>query len=596
MMMRPVVDDAATQYAIAVIDAKIVAGPHVRAACARHLKDLECGADRGLRYDPTAADRIHGFFSDVLTIEVQQPSADGSVNRPMPFHLLPEQKFITGCLFGWKNENGMRRFRRSYTEMAKGSGKSPLGAGIGHYMCSALDMIRAECYCAATDADQAAIPFRDAVSMWERSPGLQRKLASNGAMPVWQLIHKFNGSFYRPISSAKKGKSGIRPYYALIDEVHEHPDNSVIEMLRAGTKGNEEALIFEITNSGFDKLSVCGQEHDQSVRIVHGDEQNDAWFAYVCALDDGDEPFDDEACWPKANPSLGITIKAPFIREQVAEAKGLPSKEGLVRRLHFCQWTESERSAIPREIWMKAETKVDPELMVAQGYRCFGGLDLAQVNDLCSFTLTWLPVETKDQWEFISKTWFWHAKDTLAAHAKRDHAPYDIWANEKYIETPPGKVLKFGWLAAALLDICGRYNPVMIGCDEYGLKQLNEKLAEIGHTLPCHVHPQGFQRRQVGKNDAHEGTGAEAIELWMPDSINKVEAALLEGRIKVDENPVMRMCAQGVVYESNRTGHRMFAKEKATTRIDGMISLSMSVGVATVASASAPAYQMFVLA
>ena len=274
----------------------------------------------------------------------------------------------------------------------------------------------------------------------------------------------------------------------------------------------------------------------------------------------------------------------------------MPSKEGLVRRLHFCQWTESERSAIPREIWMKAETKVDPELLVAQGYRCFGGLDLAQVNDLCSFTLTWMPVETKDQWEFLSKTWFWHAKDTLAAHAKRDHAPYDVWASQGFIETPPGKVLKFGWLASALLDICGRYNPVMIGCDEYGLKQLNEKLAEIGHTLPCHVHPQGFQRRQVGKNDAHEGTGAETIELWMPDSINKLETALLEGRIKVDENPAMRMGAQSVSYESNRTGHRMFAKEKTTTRIDGMISLSMSVGIATVAQASTPAYQMFVLA
>jgi phage terminase large subunit-like protein len=67
----------------------------------------------------------------------------------------------------------------------------------------------------------------------------------------------------------------------------------------------------------------------------------------------------------------------------------------------------------------------------------------------------------------------------------------------------------------------------------------------------------------------------------MPDSINKLEAALLERRITVDTNPVMRMCSQAVVYTMNRTGHRMFDKEKATRRIDGMVSLAMSIGVAT---------------
>lgn len=581
--MRPAADDAATRYALDVTDGKIVAGPHVRAACSRHLKDLEQGAARGLRYDIASAERIRGFFRDVLTVDVKTKGPDGGeISVPVKFILQPEQCFITGNIFGWKTEAGLRRYRRAYVETAKGSGKSPLGAGIGHYMCSALGMQRAECYTAATDQDQAAIPFRDAVAMWERSPALRRKLVSNGVTPVWQLTNLANGSFYKPISSAKKGKSGIRPYYALVDEVHEHPDNSVIEMLRAGVaKGNQEALIFEITNSGFDRKSVCWDEHENSIKVAHGDKVNDSWFSYVCALDDDDEPFTDEACWIKVNPSLGVTIQPQAIRDQVTEAKDMPSKEGLVRRLHFCQWTESQKSAIPRELWLKCEKPVDLEEMLRSGFRCFGGLDLAQVNDLCSFTLTWLPVEIKDQWEFISKTWFWHAHDTLSAHGKRDHAPYDVWEKQKHLIAPPGKILKFGWIAAELLDICSRYNPVLIGADEYGLKQLNEKLDEMGATLPCVVHPQGFNQRKVGDRPELEGTGAEDITLWMPDSINKLEAALLEGRIKVDVNPVMRMCSQGVVYTQNRTGHRMFDKDKATTRIDGMISLAESIGVAT---------------
>jgi phage terminase large subunit-like protein len=594
--MRPAADDPATLYALDVVDGKIVAGPHVRAAAARHLGDLEQGATRGLRYDVAAAARVCGFFADVLSVEIESKDvAGGATSRAVPFKLQPEQEFIAGSLFGWKTNEGFRRFRRAYVEMAKGSGKSPLGAGIGFYMCGALGKIRAEAYCAATDMDQAAIPFRDAVAMWERSPALQGKFFANGVMPVWQLTHKFNGSFYRPISSVKKGKSGIRPYYALIDEVHEHPDNEVIEMLRAGTKGNQEALIFEITNSGFDRKSVCWREHEYSVAVAHG-EINDAWFSYVCALDEGDEPFDDEACWRKANPSLGVTIQPEFIREQVAEARGMPSKEGLVRRLHFCQWTESESTAIPRATWdacqATGDKAFDPDELTAQGVPCFGGLDLSRTRDLTAFTLTWVLDATKDQWRFASRTWFWTPKDTLHERSKIDRAPYEVWAEQGFIEAVPGSRIPYRWIANALANLCSQYSPVQIGCDHYGLEQLSEQLQEIGVELPCVVHPQGFNRRIIGERAGEEDSGVEEIALWMPDSILKLEAALTDQRIAIDPNPVMTMCAAGVVYHENRTGHRMFAKDKATSRIDGMVSLAMSLGVATAAENTESVYDV----
>ncbi len=585
------ITDETTAYARDVANGKIVAGPYVRAACARHINDLERGGERGLRFDISDAQRAIGFFRDVLTVEVEHRRADGNVqSKAVPFVLEPWQAFIVGCLFGWRNQEGLRRFRRAFVEVAKGNGKSPLAAGIGHYMLLGTKKLRAEVYSAATDKDQAAILFRDAVAMWERSRALHRRLIPKGAKPVWELQTAQRGlsGFFRPISSDKKGKSGIRPYCGLIDEVHEHPDNSVIEMLRAGTKGNQEALIFEITNSGFDKRSVCGQEHDTSVKIVTGEQDNDAWFVFIASLDDGDEPFEDESCWIKANPNLGVSIQPTFIREQVDEAKAMPSKEGLVRRLHFCQWTGSESSAISRATWAACQATgdrvFDPEELTRKNIPCYGGLDISRVRDLTAFTLTWLLENRKDQWRFASKTWFWTPKDTLRERAKTDRAPYDVWVNQGFLEAVPGPRIKYSWLADALLNLDARYHPKKIGCDQYGLEQLQEALGAIGGDLPCVVHPQGFNRRVVAERDEKspgEETGAEEIVLWMPDSINKLEAALLEQRIAVDVNPVMTMCAAGVVYTPNRTGHRMFNKEKAASRIDGMVSLAMSIGTAT---------------
>lgn len=594
-------DDQATDYARAVVAKEIIAGPHVRAACKRHLDDLESGAARGLRWDVAGAEKVIRYFRTVLTVEVG--------DKVLPFVLRPWQCFIVGSLFGWKatvseeDQDGtatgklieIRRFRRAYVEIGKGNGKSPMAAGIGHYMHSAYGKVRSEVYSAATDQDQAMILFRDAVAMYERSPALSKRLTPTGQTPVWQLSYQGKGGscIYKPISSAKKGKSGIRPDCALIDEVHEHPDNSVIEMLRAGTKGKQDALLFEITNSGFDKKTVCGQEHDMSVQIVHRQIENDAWFAFVCSLDEGDEPFEDESCWPKANPNLHVSIFPQYVREQVQEAKGMPSKEGLVRRLNFCQWTESETSAIPRKVWLACraigDKAFDPDDLTARNVPCFGGLDLSRSRDLTVFVLTWVLENKKDQWRFASKAWFWTPKDTLAARAKADRAPYEEWVKQGYLEEVPGPRIKYAWLADAIPKICARYHPQIIGCDQYGLEQLLDAMSEIGAELPgAVVHPQGFQRRKIGERGdvAMEESGADELALWMPDSINKLEAALLEGRIAIEVNPVMTMCAANVVYEENRTGHRHFNKAKATGRIDGMPALANSIGVATVHSST----------
>ena len=110
--------------------APVVAGPHVRAACSRHLDDLKDGGKRGLRWEPAASARVIAFFRDVLKLK-------GGQFEGRPFELLPWQCFLVGSLFGWVRKDGTRRFRRAYVEGGKGCGKSPVAAGIALYMLCA---------------------------------------------------------------------------------------------------------------------------------------------------------------------------------------------------------------------------------------------------------------------------------------------------------------------------------------------------------------------------------------------------------------------------------------------------------------------------
>lgn len=553
----------------------ILAGPFVRLACKRHLRDLEEGARRGLVWDWAAADRAINFFPDVLRL------AEGEF-AGRPFALSPFQQFIVGSLFGWKSADGFRRFRVAYLEMGKGNGKTPLAAGIALYMLCADGEKGAQVYAAAPTRDQAQLLFQDAVSMVETSPDLDRRLLKSGKKKVFNLAHLASSSFFRPISSEGRALDGKRIHFAAVDEVHEHPTRVVVEKVRAGTKGRRQALVFLITNSGFDRETVCWEYHELARRILEGviaDKDADAFFAYVCALDEKDD-WRDERVWLKANPNLGVSITLKYLREQVAEAVAMPGKQNTVRRLNLCEWTEAENAAIGKAVWESAQREFALEELY--GRECWGALDLSLAKDLTAGPLVF-PIEEGEALAdkylggkagLLAWCFFWTPADTIAQRELSDHVTYSVWRDKGHLIATPGSVVKYGFVARHLADISQRFDLRGVAFDEYRIPALLAELEEIGFGhLPLVKHPQGFRK------NADNG-------LWMPQSVNELETALLDEAIGIKSNPVLTWNASAVVYEADAQGNRKFNKRKATGRIDGIVSLAMGVGLAKQAPAA----------
>jgi phage terminase large subunit-like protein len=568
-------DDPVTAWAADVLRGVVIAGPHVRNTCRRHLLDLRDGPDRGLVWDLEEAKKRIKWFHDKLRL-------NGGQFEGRPFKLHPSQAFRVGSLFGWKwAATGLRRFRRFYDEEGKGNGKSPLLAGIGIAMMVADGEPRAEVYAAAAKKDQAQVLFRDAVAMRDQSPELAKRIKPSGIDPVWQLTYistKGDKRFFKPISS-DAAQSGPRPSCALCDEVHEHPNRDVMEMLERGFKFRRQPLLVMATNSGSDRKSVCWEEHEHAVKVAAGILEDDTTLSFVCSLDEGDDWEHDPSCWVKANPLLDVTVTTEYLEGVVKQARQMPGKRNGIARLHFCEWTQSVNAAIKREAWVACRRELDLSALIAGGYPCYGGLDLSRTRDFTAFTLTWVLDATKDAERLASKTWFWTPADTLKDRANTDQAPYELWCDQDHIEAVPGQRLKYSWLAEALARLCALYAPLEIGGDQYGLEQLQEHLSGDGVSLPITIHPQGFQKRIIDR-DREAPEGEQELYLWMPHSINMFENALYEQRMEIDPNPMLDLCAASVVYAENRTGHRMFDKENAFGRIDGMVSTAMSVGIA----------------
>lgn len=587
-------DDPVTQYAQLVLDGTIVQGPYVRLACRRHLDWLQASQDPAYPYEwrPDLAQIWIDFFPDLLTVE--------EAGETVPFHLLDWQIFVAGSINGWRwRSTGYRLFTRAYVEGGKGCGKSPFAGGIGLLMLCADGEVKSEVYSAAAKKDQAHILFQDAVSMKKGSPILNSRLVESGKSPVWQLSHRPTGSKFKPLA-ADKQQSGLRPHCVLVDELHEHKDRYVIDMATAAFKGRRHPLLFVITNSGFDKESICYEWHQDAVEVLEGTRTNDALFAFVLALDPDDDPLKDESCWVKTNPGLGITITEQYLRDQVRDARQVPGRENVVRRLNFCQWTNADEGWMTREAWEAIEEKeglTDVTLPDAtlqgggyhtgvefDGAELYVGLDLAFSHDLTALAFAFPEGENILAWiEYFKPL------ATLEEAEKRDKQPYRKWIRQGLIRGVPGPVIRKEYIAQRIADVRQQFDLRWAAYDNYAHKSLRDEMIEKGVIgVPWIEHPQGFRRggalrdstgRKMRDPTSPDGDYIQN-PLWMPESVRNLEQRILEKTIIVQPSPVTRWQVSSAVIRQDAQGNRIFDKAKANGRIDGIVALAMAVAAA----------------
>lgn len=554
------------------------------------------GQARGLEWDTAAAKRFINFCPDVCRL-------NGGQWEGKPFHLNGWQMFCGGSLFGWKRRGDgdegkparelARRFTTAYIETGKGSGKSPLAAAIGLYGLTSDDEPGAEIYAAATKKDQAMVLFRDAVAMVDLSPDLTHEISKSGVGErVWNLAYRRARSFFRPISS-DDGQSGPRPHISLLDEIHEHKTNLVVEMLKLGQKSRRQPLMVMITNSGVDKTSVCFEYHQHAVKVCSGAIVDDAFFGYVCALDKNEDPLKSEACWPKANPSLEESDLPgmKYLRDQVTGARGMASKASLVRRLNFCQWVEASNPAIPREVWEACQAEgYDVELL--RGRRCYGALDLSSTTDLTAAGWLFEPVPADDCWRLFVR--FWIPGDELSEKEERDKVPYIAWRDAGHIIALPGRAIDKRAVAIQCAKDAAEFELLKMGFDRWRIEDFQRVLEEEGIDLPLEPHGQGMQS-MTPAIEAFETmlmAGAPAAKVAVEqsqeqqgDTLEDAEKAERLARmnkpLRVVPNPCLTWCMANLSYTSDAAGNRKPDKKKATGRIDGSVVTIMAAGLAS---------------
>ena len=531
-------------YAQQVAKGELEAPRNVVLACKRHLEDLKNGRERGIWFDERAASVAVAFFGLLQHYKGEWAG--------QPVALEPWQQFIVWALFGWKLENGLRRFRTAYIETPRKNGKTLLAAGLGLYLAFVDGEPAAEVYSAATKRDQARISHNDATMMVRNSPQIKRLVKSVKD----NLSDRKTASKFEPLGRDADSLDGLNVHGVIADEVHAWKGRDMWDILETATGSRRQSLMVAITTAGFDRRSLCWQLHDYAEKVNSGLVEDDSFFGIIYGLDEGDD-WEDERVWFKANPNLGVSKKLEDMRQNAARAKEMPAALNSFLRLHLNVWTQAATRWISPEAWGKCGSwpVVEREL---EGRRCYAGLDLSSVYDVSALALVFPPVKD-EPYQVVMR--FWIPEDNMRERVKRDRVPYEAWARAGLLTATPGNVIDYDYILAEVGALRKRYEIAELAFDRWGATLIAQQLQAMGGNDWLVEFGQGFAS--------------------MSPPTKELGKMIAGGQIAHGNHAVLNWMADNVVVREDPAGNLKPDKEKSTEKIDGVVALIMALDRAT---------------
>jgi len=536
------IDFTAGQYVDDVLSGKQTACKWARLACERHKRDLERGPERGLHFDSQTARQAVAFFS------LLKHSKGEWAGRPL--HLEPWQQFVIASLFGWKREDGTRRFRTSYLECGRKNGKTTVAAGVGLYLMLADGEPGAEIYSVATKRDQARLSHSEATRMAKASAPIRREVTI-----FRDNIHIVDtASKFEPLGADADTMDGLNVHGALVDEVHAHKTRQVWDAIETATGSRRQPLMFAITTAGYDRESLCFQQHEYTEKILDGVIEDDSWFGVIYTLDEGEkDDWENEAIWVKSNPNLGVSKKVDDMRRKAARAREMPSALNAFLRLELDMWTQVETKWISLEHWQACGQAVDAEGL--RGRICCAGLDLSSNIDISAFVLVFPPQADEDNYQVLAR--FWIPEEAMIERSRRDRVPYDVWVRQGFITATPGNVIDYAWILHQIDQDAQAYDIREVAFDRWGATKIQTELAERGGDDWLVQFGQGY--------------------VSMNPPMRELERLTLEHKLAHGNNPVLTWMANNLVVRTDPAGNIKPDKEKSIEKIDGMVALVMGL-------------------
>ncbi|MDJ0922109.1 MAG: terminase large subunit [Henriciella sp.] len=446
--------------------------------------------------------------------------------------------------------------RRYILSFARKNGKTAfVGFLLLLHICGPEAVVNSQLVSTAQSRDQAAVVFELCAKMIRMNPDLALYVTIRDTAK--ELLCPEIGTHYRALSADAKMAHGKSPIFAIHDELGQvvGPRSPLYSSVETGMGAHEAPMSIIISTQAATDADLLSILIDKA---LEGYDPKVKCSLYTAPLED--DPFK-VATMRKANPAYGDFLNAEVVKEAALEAEQLPSFEAEYRNLHLNQRVSVNNVFIGHNLWLSngdapAEDWGDRPVYLA--------LDLSEVADLTALAAVCDESDNVEEPAWGIKPTFWLPGHNLAQKSKKDRVPYDLWADQGFLEAVPAKSIEYSFVAHRLRWWFDNYNVVKVAFDRWGMRHLLPWLERADFTedeLDRFVEfGQGFQS--------------------MSPAMRAVESAALNQQLRHGNHPVLTMCNSNSMVTSDPAGNRKLNKIKSTGRIDGMIALLMALSTA----------------
>ena len=483
-----------------------------------------------------------------------------------PFRLRPWQKRFIRDVYGLVVK-GRRVVRRAVLSVARKNGKTELAAALVLvHLIGPEAELNGEIYSAANDREQASIVFNAVKRMIEADRGLQKRLTivpSTKTIFVHASGLRADGSKFRALSADAGTKHGLNPSFVIYDELAQSKNRELLDTLTTSQGARAEPLFLTISTQSHDPQHPLSEMIDDGLKG-----QDPSTVCHLYAADDDCELLD-EAQWRKANPALGDFRSLEEFRTMAAQAKRMPSFERNFRLLYLNQRVSAHASLITASDWKACrgdvafkERSQDAETgALVEGEAIYLSLDMSTTTDLTAL----VAISANDGSRV--RSWFWKPLDLIDDHSKRDGVRYDLYAQNGFLETSPGRTINPRLVAQKIVDLCKVYEVRALAYDRHRTDELLRYLDDVD-LIAQEGSGYGLRLRPVGQGF-----------VGFSPCVTAFETAVLDGQLVHDGHPLLTWTIMNAQAISDPAGNRKLDKAASKFRIDGAVALAMGLGV-----------------
>jgi phage terminase large subunit-like protein len=576
----------AADYQAGVLAGSIPACQWVKRACERNRRDLDRQETDAFpyRFDPDSARKICQFAellphvkgpADICFIRGYDDQERAIWN---PIVLEPWQCWVLTVLFGWLRTDGLRRFRIGLVLVPRKNGKSVLGAIVALYLF-ATEGTSGECYSAATTRDQAKIVAEIAWEMARRSPQFLEAFGVRlGSRTTRTLSIPATGAKFSPLSADAQSLDGLNILLAIVDELHAHKTRAVWDVIDTATGAQRQPLILAITTAGVEVGGICHEKMGYLEKVLDGVAVDEAFFGVNYTIDTGDD-MRQPTIQRKANPNFGVSVQPDDLERKIHEAQHSQDAENNILTKHFNVWIRTESSWMSATLWNTC-AKPGLTLEALKKYRCWVGVDLAEVRDIAALAL--LFKLSADTYAVMGRFFL-----PEAAVQKSPIAQMNTFVRDRHIIKTDGNQADFLRIEDEILSL---------------IDQLNVQEVDFDRALASQMQ-QSLRRRLETRVGADR---AERLIVTVPQDTPTMDAAMkmterlvLAQKLQHDGNPAFAWMIANVVTKRADTNDEIRPSKAggkdSANKIDGPVAMFTALSRAMLADAPTKDPQLIII-